>query len=340
MSSPASSLVALAKTLPQPLQRFLARYPPASILPAGTDAAAAKTGYQQDRPNPFLYYKHPVTGKWNDPVYSLRRQAELVKMAREHGVEELLPEGPKATVNTLGKRVEHGLRVRGTGVGQKVKGHAFERQLYNKIAKRREAMLAMPKLITEWKKDKTPTLISMSLPTYYEILGISKAMLSNNDNPAHILKRAYRRALLQNHPDKAAATFPSSSTPTTPTTLFTIDQISTAYKHLSTPSLKAAYDKALLLRPPSHHDPCVSGIGQLARKGSFQTAETVDLDDLAFDETAAKWFRGCRCGNERGFLFGEEDLEEAADDVGELLVGCQDCSLWLKVFFTVVEEEE
>ncbi|KAL5614389.1 hypothetical protein BROUX41_004495 [Berkeleyomyces rouxiae] len=157
MSSPANSLVVLAKTLPQPLLRFLSRYPPASIqaASAATGAAAAapaKTGYQLDRPNPFLYYKHPVTGKWNDPVYSLRRQAELVKMAREHGVEELLPEGPKSTANTLGHRVEHGLRVRGTGVGQRVKGHAFERQLYNKIAKRREAMLAMPKLITEWKK--------------------------------------------------------------------------------------------------------------------------------------------------------------------------------------------
>ncbi|KKF93906.1 54S ribosomal protein L25 mitochondrial [Ceratocystis platani] len=154
MSNSASNLVALAKTLPQPLLRFLSRYPPAIIQSVGsTDTgAAAKTGYQQDRPNPFLYYKHPVTGKWNDPVYSLRRQAELVKMAREHGVEELLPEGPKSTANTLGKRVEHGLRVRGTGVGQKVKGHSFERQLYNKIAKRREAMLAMPKLITEWKK--------------------------------------------------------------------------------------------------------------------------------------------------------------------------------------------
>ncbi len=35
--------------------------------------------------------KHAVTGRWHDPKYSLRRQAELVKLAREHGVEELLP---------------------------------------------------------------------------------------------------------------------------------------------------------------------------------------------------------------------------------------------------------
>lgn len=51
------------------------------------------------------------------------------------------------------------------------------------------------------------------------------------------------------------------------------------------------------------------------------------------------WFKPCRCGNERGFVFGEVDLEEAGD-LGELIVGCQDCSLWLRVCFAMVEEDE
>ncbi len=80
-------------------------------------------------PNPFLPHKHPVTGKWQDPVYSLRRQAELVKLAREQGVEELLPFTTKSTEERIRKRVQLGLRVRGTGVGQKVKGHLYERML-------------------------------------------------------------------------------------------------------------------------------------------------------------------------------------------------------------------
>jgi hypothetical protein len=37
-------------------------------------------------------------------------------------------------------------------------------------------------------------------------------------------------------------------------------------------------------------------------------------------------------------LFGEADLIEVEDD-GELMVGCQDCSLWLKVHFAVVDDE-
>lgn len=38
-------------------------------------------------------------------------------------------------------------------------------------------------------------------------------------------------------------------------------------------------------------------------------------------------------------MFGEDDLEEAAD-YGEVMVGCLDCSLWLRVHFAVVDGEE
>jgi len=37
-------------------------------------------------------------------------------------------------------------------------------------------------------------------------------------------------------------------------------------------------------------------------------------------------------------LIRETDLEEAADD-GELNVGCNGCSLWLKVLFGIIEED-
>ncbi|ODA82913.1 hypothetical protein RJ55_01422 [Drechmeria coniospora] len=149
MASP-SQLVRLAETLPEPLQRFFARWPPASILPER--AAASPTPHQEQRPNPFRFYKHPVTGKWQDPVYSYRRQAQLVQMAREHGVESLLPETTKGTEYKLAHRIEHGLRVKGTGVGQRVKGHIHERHMIAKMEKRREAMLEMPKLIRAWKR--------------------------------------------------------------------------------------------------------------------------------------------------------------------------------------------
>ena len=133
MASNASRYIQLARALPPRLQTFLARYPPAAILtPDAATGTLPRTGYQEDTPNPFAATKHPATGKWHDPKYSLRRQAELVTMARAHGVEELLPFTPKKTEESLRRRVELGLRVKGTGVGQRVKGHLHERQMIGK----------------------------------------------------------------------------------------------------------------------------------------------------------------------------------------------------------------
>ncbi|KAF9879272.1 60s ribosomal protein l25 [Colletotrichum karsti] len=140
--------IQLAKALPGRLQRILARWPHPSIVPPNH----VPTGFQLQAPNPFAATKHPVTGLYHDPKYSLRRQAEIVKLAREHGVEELLPPTVKGTENRIAKRVEFGLRVKGTGVGQKVKGKIHERMVMPRMEKRREAILAMPKLIKEWKK--------------------------------------------------------------------------------------------------------------------------------------------------------------------------------------------
>lgn len=145
MSSPAQ-LVQLAKTLPAPLQRFFARWPPAAIVPTGTPP----TAFQEHRPNPFRFYKHAITGKWQEPAYSQRRQAELVKMAHEHGVQDLLPETGKDKTISLAHRVEYGLRVKGTGVGQKVKGHIHERTMIAKY-------VTFGLVLLEWIKSNRDT---------------------------------------------------------------------------------------------------------------------------------------------------------------------------------------
>ncbi|KAF4415920.1 diphthamide biosynthesis protein 4 [Fusarium austroafricanum] len=312
-----SQFIGLAKSLPAPLQRFFARYPPAAILPEN----APKTRYQEERPNPFRFYKHPVTGKWQDPVYSQRRQAELVKMARENGVEDLLPETRKGTEYKLAHRVEHGLRVKGTGVGQKVKGHIHERHMIAKMEARRKAMLEMPSLIKRWKR---PRMASSSTATHYQVLNLTPTLLDTQHDSTPLIKRAYHRALLRNHPDKVANSDSS-------TVFFTVDQIITALNILSSPSSRTAYDAALRVSRPSE---------AANRDGSFQTGvETVDLDDLAFDESQECWYCPCRCGNEHSYEFREADLEEVSDE-GELVVGCLDCSLWLRVHFAVMEEDE
>lgn len=164
--------VKLAQSLPPRLLRFFARYPPASFInsapastistslntsPSDPNASQEETTVSDSPPslpyrNPFQSQKHPATGKWHDPVFSLRRQADLVKMARANGVEDLLPYTVKGTEERLIRRQEQGLRVKGTGVGQKVKGKLWERTQKGRLEKRRQAMLGMPKLVQTWKQ--------------------------------------------------------------------------------------------------------------------------------------------------------------------------------------------
>ncbi|KAK0748135.1 CSL zinc finger-domain-containing protein [Apiosordaria backusii] len=151
----------------------------------------------------------------------------------------------------------------------------------------------------------------ISQPTHYEILSLSPSIFSPSSGLSpeeikQILKKSYRRALLSHHPDK-------SSNSQSPPAKYTIDQITLAFTTLST--------------PPS------------AR------IETIDLDDLTHeeavdDEQEDSWHRPCRCGNPKGFLVRESDLEEAADSgIEEVVVGCADCSLWLRVVFGVVVQD-
>jgi len=169
--------------------------------------------------------------------------------------------------------------------------------------------------------------------THYEVLGLPQNILDDQKDVVPLVKRAYHRALLRHHPDKTS-TQTQGVTFSTNSTKFTIDQISTALNVLSDPRKRAEYDKSLLTRP---HSGASLGDGN----SGFQTdIENVDLDELPFDEAQGQWHRSCRCGNERGYVFNEEDLDvEEARNQGELLVGCLDCSLWLRVHYAVVDED-
>lgn len=62
--------------------------------------------------------------------------------------------------------------------------------------------------------------------------------------------------------------------------------------------------------------------------------QVVDLDDF-IERGEGRWTKSCRCGEEEGYVVTEEDLE-AGDDV----VGCCGCSLWLKVGYEILEDED
>ncbi|ESK90232.1 60s ribosomal protein l25 [Moniliophthora roreri MCA 2997] len=72
------------------LQGHIARHGP---LPPPNPDSPPTQGIRL--PNPFLPHRNPKTGRWAPPKYSLRRQAELIKKAKETNSLHLLPPGPK-----------------------------------------------------------------------------------------------------------------------------------------------------------------------------------------------------------------------------------------------------
>lgn len=158
---------------------------------------------------------------------------------------------------------------------------------------------------------------AIEFPNHYKILELSSTWAQVTD---HDVKLAYRRALLLHHPDRSNST--KASQPT-------IDQITLAYKTLLNPSTRFEYDRALAAKAHS---------GDITSQVSHPGLEYVDLDDLVYDEGQKVWYRSCRCGKERAYVIAEEELEESAEH-GELLIGCQGCSLWLRVMFAVAEDE-
>ena len=115
----AQDFIRLAGTLPAQLLRFFARFPPGTH----TDV----------RSNPFKPTVFPPTGKWHNPVYSLRRQADLFKLARAHGVEELLPPSTKSSAFKAQRLLDREAKG-GAAMARSInpKGRYWERTLHSK----------------------------------------------------------------------------------------------------------------------------------------------------------------------------------------------------------------
>jgi diphthamide biosynthesis protein 4 len=159
-------------------------------------------------------------------------------------------------------------------------------------------------------------------PDYYQLLGLehkrTAAVLSSEET-----KAAYRGALLQHHPDKQSVKPVTDGKGVS----VTVDDIALAYKVLSEPLLRAEYDRLVNSQNAN---------GDVKNRVHRTGLETVDLDDLAFDPASSLWSRGCRCGEEKGYIVSESELEKNVED-GELIVGCKGCSLWLRVLFGIEE---
>jgi len=124
----------ILRNLSAPLIRFFKRYPPIDNTPSAR------------QPNPFLPVKNKTTGCWRGPVYSLRRQADLIKEARINGLEELMPPTLKQVNLAQGivSKPMRGLLIR--------KGHKHEREKPEKLRKRKVALKTTVEKTRKWRQ--------------------------------------------------------------------------------------------------------------------------------------------------------------------------------------------
>ena len=105
-------------------QRELTRASVKDVVRAHDAAQPANPNAKPAIRNPFVGQRDPKTGRWMQPKYSLRRQAELVKAAKLSGTLHLLPPGPK---------------LRPIEVDQFKQIHALATRIRNKIPPKRTA---------------------------------------------------------------------------------------------------------------------------------------------------------------------------------------------------------
>jgi diphthamide biosynthesis protein 4 len=183
---------------------------------------------------------------------------------------------------------------------------------------------------------------------YYAILSLPRPSPASTLSTA-ALRRAYKLALLAAHPDTSEAKGRGAG--------YTVDDVKEAFAVLCDDKKKVDYNNWFLHQ----------GLGGIGGAGAIQAnqpstdfilgLELLDLSDFdvldpefAFTATQQdgeveggedkqmEWTRACRCGKEQGFRIAEEELEEAERrGEKEVLVGCEGCSLWVRVGFGVEE---
>ncbi|KTW27091.1 hypothetical protein T552_02583 [Pneumocystis carinii B80] len=119
-----------SKSLPRLLAGFLKQFP----------SIKNDNSLNLNLPNPFKPIKNKLTGRWQNPIYSLRQQAVLIKQARIFGYEKLFPLNSPVI-----KQMRGILRWKGT------KAQRMKQVKLSRIIKELEMQ---PRRIETWKAEK------------------------------------------------------------------------------------------------------------------------------------------------------------------------------------------
>ncbi|KAI8375823.1 DNAJ heat shock N-terminal domain-containing protein [Blakeslea trispora] len=140
------------------------------------------------------------------------------------------------------------------------------------------------------------------MSTYYEILQVSETA------SFALIKQSFQRLILQHHPDKRSENEDDSKA----------QKILKAWDVLRDPVGRKEYDIELETQ---------------RNKEDMAISAEVDLDDMEYIEEEKTFSLVCRCSGD--YLVTEDELEEGID-----VVGCNNCSLRIRVLYDVVDEED
>ncbi|KAJ5895091.1 Heat shock protein DnaJ N-terminal [Penicillium taxi] len=207
---------------------------------------------------------------------------------------------------------------------------------------------------------------------FYRVLELPERLESSlsKEEIKERVKAAYFRALLKHHPDRAqlianrindgtdssseASNVTGSNVSNVASAIvgeptWTVDQITTAYKTLKDHHLRVEYDSRRRL------DSLNQQVELRIADEFFDGTDIIHLDDMICDEALdlqdhVQWFfYPCRCGDSRGYIVSEWDLQEELEvdpELSDIIVPCRTCSLFVKVHLdydsspeTTIEEE-
>lgn len=149
----------------------------------------------------------------------------------------------------------------------------------------------------------------MSFTSPFAVLGVPQGASD------YEIKKAYRRTLLQHHPDKVHQQQKSDNTSSGPQ--LTIDEINLAYERIR----------------ENPNGTSQRNIDDDSVVNFNEVVDLADLEDSELPDGSMQWTRSCRCGGD-GYLLFERDLE-LNGDADEIAVQCAGCSIFILVQYAV-----
>ncbi|CAO3623828.1 unnamed protein product [Cunninghamella blakesleeana] len=141
------------------------------------------------------------------------------------------------------------------------------------------------------------------METHYQVLSVS------SDASFTEIKQQFQQLIIEHHPDKQNLLLKDSNNNQA-------QRILQAWNILRNEEKRKAYDIELQIQN---------------QKETITVNDEIDLDDMDYDEKSASFLLKCRCSGI--YQITEEELEDGID-----IIGCDNCSLKIRVIYDIIED--